>query len=217
MTAPAPLRIDHVMMASVEPERDLAELRSLGLTVGAESVFEDGVKNWVIPMGSGQYLELLTADPDNESGEWIRACVEAGSRFAGWAVEVPSVDDVASRLGVPVSEGVAIKDQEGSTPWRTVDSPGGSFLPFFITYSWTSHRGTPDYERGLAAWLEQTAPGGVEAEGISSVKLRGDAARLTEWVGGDLPLEVQPGTPTGLIEVTVSTVRGEIVISDLVS
>ena len=215
MSSRAAPRIDHVMMVTVEPERDLEELRSAGLAVTPGVVFEDGVKNWVVHMKSGQYLEVLTADPDNESGEWIRECVKRGSRFAGWAVEVPSVDDVAARLELPVREGVRIKGDEGSPRWRTVDTPKlMSSLPFFITYEWTARRGTPEFEERSTEWLRETA-GEVIAEGISSMTVVGDPEQLRAWVGTDLPVKVQPGDRPGLIEVTVSTTAGDVVIRDL--
>lgn len=213
-TGPAP-RIDHVLIATVEPERELEEFRSLGLVVSPGMVFEDGVRNWVVPMKSGQYLELLTAAPDNESGSWIRECVDRGCRFAGWAVEVPAVEDVADRLGLPVTEGIRIEGQDGPSPWRTVgEAEMRSFLPFFITYAWTSDRGTPAFEENKAKWLRE-APGEVTADCISSMTLVGDASELRSWVGTDLPVTVQAGDSPRLSAVKIMTSNGEVVIGEL--
>lgn len=206
-------RIDHVLIATVDPTREIEQLRSLGLPVSEGIEFEDGVRNSIVYMKSGQYLEVLSADPDNEAGAWIRDCVAAGSRFAAWAVEVPSVDDVAERLGLPVSEGLAIKGQEGAAPWRTVDSPRGSFLPFFITYAWTNGP-VPEYEKGRAAFAERVAGDDVPI-GISSMTLTGDHEELRSWVGAELPVTVQPGAARGLSSVTVSTKNGDVVLKDL--
>ena len=211
-------RIDHVLIATVDVERDLEDFRSKGLVAFPGMVFEDGVRNWIVPMKSGQYLELLTAEPDNEAGGWIRACVGGGSRFAGWAVEVPSVDEVADRLELTIEEGVRKEGQEAASPWRTVGEPDQktSFLPFFITYEWTSRRETPEFKETHTAWLQRSGEE-VTAEGISSIALVGDAEQLRSWVGADLGWTVQEGDRAGLVEVTVSTAGGEVVIGERAS
>lgn len=203
------------MLVTLDADAELAELRALGLGAETDGVFADGVRNWIVPIQSGQYLEVLAPDRSDAPGtEWIRRHLDAGRRLAGWGVEVESVDEVAERLGARVDPGAPL---EGNleAPWRCIDCPPDqSFLPFFITYRWTNDR---DEDGARAAWrrgLMERARHEVTPLEISQLDLVGDGGELTAWLGADLPVSATSGRPARLTAVHIRTDRGDVVIRE---
>lgn len=209
------MRIDHVMIVTLDPDREIRALRDIGFGTGSRGRFDDGVVNWVVPMPSGQYLEVVAIDEENPGGAgavWLREHVAAGRRFAGWGVEVPSVDNVATRLGRLVEKGARIDGEDG--PWRHVDAPPQqSFLPFFITYRWTGDP-EPDQRAWRQPWVAAAKHDVMPLE-IAGLDLVGDAGELRHWLGGELPLTVTPGAPARLSAIRVRTPDGEVVLREL--
>ena len=210
------MRIDHVILATLDAERELAALRALGFGSDSGGRFDDGIQNWAVPMVSGQYLEVVSADAGAKGAgpAWLRGHVEAGRHLAGWGVEVSSVDQVAQRLGLPAEPGPPL-DGNKRAPWRNVDCPPDqSFLPFFITYDWTNSLG---HDGSAAAWrrqwLEQAGHDVTPLE-ISRLDLIGDEGTLHSWLGGDLPVSVAPGAPARLAAVHIRTEAGEVVVGE---
>ena len=202
------------MLVTLDAEQELAAFRAMGFGSVTGGQFADGVRNWTIPMVSGQYVEVLTVDAGVEGtgAEWIHRCVDSGRRFAGWGVEVPSVDGVAQRLGLRAEPGAPL-DGGKKAPWRNVDAPPDqSFLPFFITYDWTN---SADEDGKIAAWqrgwLERAGHEVTPLE-ISRLDLVGDEDVLLSWLGGDLPVSVVAGAPARLEAIHIRTESGDVVI-----
>lgn len=203
------------MLVTLDANGELAKLRELGLGSETGGVFADGIRNWIVPIQSGQYLEVLAPDRSDAPGTaWIRRHLDAGRRLAGWGVEVESVDEVAERLGVQVDPGAPLEGNR-EAPWRNIDAPPDqSFLPFFITYRWTNDR---DEDGARAAWgraLLERARHEVTPLEISQLDLVGDPSELTVWLGAELPVSVTSGRPARLTAVHLRTEKGEVVIHE---
>ena len=206
------MRIDHIIIVADDADRVLRELRDLGLGAHDQGQF-NGVLSWVVPMASGQYLEVVSVDdanPDGAEAVWLRERTLPGCRFAAWAVEVPSLDVVAARLGRTVETGPSFDDKGPS--WHYIDSPPHqALLPFFITYRWTGASGqTAEARAWRERWLAEAEHAVTPLE-IAGIDLVGDGDELGRWLDADLPVSVQPGQPARLEAVKVLTTDGEIV------
>jgi hypothetical protein len=99
----------------------------------------------------------------------------------GWAVRGDDLDAIARRLRLDPVPGSRAAPDGGTLRWRTAGVEGvmaEPSLPFFIAWE----PGTPFPGAGAS---------GVE---IERVELRGDVARLGEWLGAAvLPIAVRPG------------------------
>jgi hypothetical protein len=154
-----------------------------------------GTANRIVPLGA-TYLELVEVVDAAEAsasvfGRWV-AAAPAGAPF-GWAVRVRDLDAVAARRGLAVSDGSRVTPDGRRLTWRLAgveQAAAEPSLPFFI------------------AWGADTPFPGAGAEAAAvSLELRGDAARIADWLDGHaLPITVRAGAPA-VLSVTVGTHR----------
>ncbi|MGY1616740.1 VOC family protein [Geodermatophilus sp. SYSU D00691] len=197
--------VDHVLLGVRDLDATAARLRrDFGFHASSRAVIDGtGWANRAIPLGRGNYLELIMAhNPQTPDGAALAALVRDGDRWLAWAVCLDDVAAVAARAGVaptPGSRGGA------SHPlWWTVQADPAhttnGFLPFFITY-------TRDAD---TAHLEPRHTGAAASvDGIAVLELSGPGPEpITEWLGS-LPPEVRitPGPP-GIQAVQVRTGDG---------
>lgn len=143
--------IDHIILAS-------ANLQSLTQEVKATARIEpaiggrllgQGVKNNLLGLGEGQYLELLGPDPEQEEVEQPLFGLDAleAPRIIGWAVRT---DDISAAAAACISAGynpgrvreMSRKRPDGSTlQWRMTppDQTRDSAHPFLIEWGQTPH------------------------------------------------------------------------------
>ena len=165
--------------------------RELGVAASAGGRHEGlGTENRIVPLGGG-YLELLAAADADEaaSSDFGRALLahldRAGDGLMGWVVAVDDVEQVAARLGTPVT---TIRRAELSARLTGVaESLREPFLPFFIARD--------------AGVLDPGAEG--DAGGITWLEVAGDAGRLKAWLGGSLPPVRVAGGPAAVRRVGI--------------
>jgi Glyoxalase-like domain len=117
------------------------------------------------------------------------------ARADGWAVRCPDLDGLAGRLGLEIQTGSRAAPDGGTLRWRTAGverAAAEPSLPFFIAWA----PGAPFPGAGDA---------GVELERLD---LRGDGARLAEWLGGaGLPVAIEPG-PAAVERIVLRSAAG---------
>jgi Glyoxalase-like domain len=177
------LVVDHVLIAVADLDAAAAAAGRLGLPVAAGGRHPGwGTGNRIVPVG-GAYVELVAVIEPAETatspfGSWVAASPPGPM---GWAVRGDDLDATARRLGLEPVPGSRAAPDGRTLRWRTagvervVAEPS---LPFFIAWE----PGTP-------------FPGEGPADvAIERIELRGDAARLEEWLGGAaLPIAIRPG------------------------
>ena len=176
------LRIDHAIYAAADLDAAAARIEDLlGLTVLPGGRHEGmGTENRIVPLGGG-YLELLAvADGDEAAGSVFGRALLAREHdgLMGWVVAVDDVAPVAARLGTEI---ITLRREGLSARLTgTAESMREPFLPFFISR-----------DAGVAD------PGaGSDAGGLTWIELSGDAPRLEQWLGTELPtVRVVPGPP----------------------
>jgi hypothetical protein len=204
------VQLDHVLVAVP----DLAAgVRAVEAGLGLTSVEGGrhpgwGTANRIVPLGPA-YLELVAVVDAGEAaahtfGRWLTAAQPRGGPF-GWAVRTEELDRVANRLGLPVRDGSRATPDGRLLRWRTAgleQAAAEPFLPFFIEWA----EGTP-----LPGRAAVTHPSGPLA--ITDLALRGDADRLTAWLGGDaLPVTIRPGAPC-LASVALAGPAGQMLLA----
>ena len=199
----APLAIDHVLVvvddlaaagAMVEARHGLASIDG-----GSHPAW--GTANRIVPLGDA-YLELVSViDPDvaarSTFGRWVAAAMPREP--LGWAVRTDALDEIAARLGLPISEGSRATPGGEILHWRSAGldvaatEPG---LPFFIEW------GDGVHLPGSAAARHPS--GDVRVRRLS---LSVDAARLASWLGqNDLPVSATSSGP-GVVSIVLA--RGD--------
>ncbi len=192
------MRIDHVIYGV----RDLSDAQGwfaqrfgLVATPGGSHP-EMGTANALIPVGPGQYIELMAVTEeqvDHPLPKFVAAMIAAGDRPIGVCLRPDDLDRIAARLEVPTVEMHRATPDGGQIRWRVAGLEGAlgpKRLPFFI--DWGSQTEFLDAENAAAE------PDGA----IISVEIGGDADVLRDWIGADLPEVVAVGGTPG-----VSTVR----------
>jgi len=201
------VRIDHVIYAS----HDLAETSrrfeaDYGLSSAGGGVHPKlGTCNTLIPVGDGQYIELMAvADPESTSFlvRGLTEVLERGERLFALSVAPDDLDATASRLGVPVTHGERRSTSGRVIRWRMAAlsvAAGPSHLPFFVDW------GESDAELDTSI--------NRDAEGIEWVELGGDEQTTRQWVGdgGSLPIRFAEGPP-GPLALGVRRGRETIVV-----
>lgn len=204
------LELDHVLLAVNDlavAARLLSDRHGLASADGGRHDAW-GTANRIVPLGDA-YLELIAVVDDDRAcaspfGRWVSAAGAAPLRPLGWAVRTRALDDVARRLGLPMSTGTRARPDGILLHWRLAGlerAIADPSLPFFIEWA----DGTPHPGR---------APGTTEPRGVRviQVHVHGDAAKLSTWLdGAHLPVAVRPGVP-GVAAVTLSGVEGEFTI-----
>lgn len=201
------MRIDHVIYGV----RDLpdaqgwfAEEFGLVATPGGSHP-QMGTANALIPVGPGQYIELMavTEQVDHPLRKFVTAMVAAGDRPIGVCLRPDDLDQVATRLGL------AAIDMHRATPdgrqidWRIIGMEGAlgpHRLPFFI--DWGPHAAELDAQNAAPA------PDGA----IISVEVGGDPDALRDWVGADLPEVVPVDGPPGVSAVRIRRGHEQLVL-----
>jgi hypothetical protein len=169
------LVVDHVVLA-VRTLDDAPELFAQhGLSAYQGGVHRGwGTANVIAPLGSS-YLEGIGVVDREEAahsvfGRWLASTLARRQRFMGWCVRTDDIEAVARRLGRPVDPGSRLRTDGQELRWRTVGSERALYdpsMPFFIQW---------DVDGDLH-------PGyGGEGE-LVRVEVRGDEARIREWLG----------------------------------
>jgi hypothetical protein len=177
--------VDHLLVATGDLEAAAATAAGFGLPVAVGGRHPGwGTANRIVPLG-GAYLELIAVvDPSETAsspfGAWVAASPPGPM---GWAVRPDDLDATARRLGLGIVPGSRATPEGRTLRWRTAGVErvaAEPSLPFFI-----------EWEPGAPV------PGaGGAGVAIERVDLRGDTARLAEWLGeADLPVAVRPGPP----------------------
>jgi Glyoxalase-like domain len=181
------MRIDHVIYATADLDAAAARVESeVGLSAVPGGRHEGhGTHNRIVPLGGG-YLELMAiADPGEAAASPIGGALQArladqGDGLWAWCIAVDDVDQVADRLGLPVT---AIA-REGLTA-RLVgvaEALPNPVLPFFI-----------ERDEGVL-----DPGGGADAGGISWLEVAGDGKALENRLGdAELPVTLVDG-PVGV-------------------
>lgn len=166
-----------------------------------------GTANRIVPLGD-TYLELVSVVDVREAarspfGRWVAGAGTSGAPF-GWAVRTTELDRLAMHHGLRITSGSRARPDGGMLHWRLAglgEAMREPSLPFFLEWA-------PGSELPGSQPLEHDAGAVVIAE----LHLRGDAARIADWLGPhELPLTVQRGGPA-VTRVVLSSDRGEIVL-----
>lgn len=203
------MRIDHVIYGV----RDLSDARGwfaerFGLVAtSGGSHPELGTANALIPVGPGQYIELMAVTDEqvhHPLPKSVAAMIAAGDRPIGLCLRPDDLDEVASRLGltpVPMHR----QTPDGRTiEWRLVGMEaalGPQRLPFFI--DWGEYAAESDAENAARA------PDGE----ITRVEVGGDPEVLREWIGADLPAVVPVDAGAGVAEIRIRRGQTELVLA----
>jgi glyoxalase-like protein len=177
--------VDHLLVATTDLDAAAAAAGRLGLPVAAGGRHPGwGTANRIVPLGDA-YLEMIAVvepaeAPSSPFGRWVAA---APPGPMGWAVRVQDIDATATRLGLDLVAGARAAPDGRRLRWRTAGIErvaAEPALPFFIAWE----PGGPFPGEGGA---------GLRVE---LIELRGDAARLADWLGdADVPVTVRPGSP----------------------
>jgi hypothetical protein len=186
------MRIDHLMYAVAdleETERRFAADHGLRATGSGEHP-EFGTRNRIVPVGPGQYIELMAVGDDGSGHPLARAVAEAagdGGRPLALCLRPDDLDTLARRLSLEIRPGERHNPGGEVLRWRLAGieaALGPERLPFFI--DWQGAEGRLDRQHGDAA----------VTNGIEWVEYGADRARLAEWVGADeVPLRMVEGEP----------------------
>lgn len=203
------LRIDHVLLAA----RDLEQAaRVLDDRYGLASVEGGrhplwGTANRIVPVGD-MYLELVAVVDEHRAresgfGRWVASAPGIVSPL-GWAVRTCDIDVVARRLELDVEPGSRAAPDGRVLEWKLAGvghAAADPVLPFFI--EWGDQTPHPSEAR-----VTHRA-GDV---GLDRIEIRGDAGRLSTWLGGqDLPLSIEHGR-SAISRVVLTADGGEIAL-----
>ena len=199
------MQIDHVIYGVGDLDQAILTFAGdYGLTAMARSSHPEwGTMNAVVPLGPGQFLELLAIEDPTATSPLVaglRNLLRDGDRMAGVCLRPVDLDEVAARLGLRIMSG------ERHEPGRTlrfrrtvVESDPG--MPFFIDW--------------LGAEAEMDEHYGREAStgGIAWVEVGAEERALRGWIGdADIAIRAVDG-PRGARRFAVRRVDGsELVI-----
>ena len=168
-----------------------------------------GTANRIVPLGDS-YIELVAVVDEAEAarsvfGKWVARERYTGLHPLGWAVRSHDLDQVAARLGLTIVAGSRAAGGGELLRWRLAgieQAAAQPSLPFFIEWG----QGTPFPGRIQVAHRAGLAR-------IQKLKLRGDANRLSDWLGvHSLPVEVWPASSPGVTSVVLTTGTDEMVL-----
>jgi hypothetical protein len=202
--------IDHVVLAVADLDEAGERLhREHGLASAPGGVHPSwGTGNRIVPLGD-DYLELICV-VEPEVGrttalgrELLGLTADGADRWFAVCLTDTDLDATAARLGLRIEPGSRTRPDGAELRWRgagLIDDAREPGFPFFIAWE-----APPDLHPGRTVIDHD-----VDATGIATVELSGDATRLRDWLGPDgdvLPLTVVEGEP-GISSVTFSTGEG---------
>lgn len=201
------MRIDHVPYGVRDLDKAVERFKAdYGLDVlMRQSHPELGTHNALLPVGYGQYIELLAiADPASHSALAIglRRLLEHGDRVAGIALRDPNIDVTARRLSLRVVSGEGRSTDGRVRTWRRTLPEATPQFPFFIDY------------QGTATEMDAKCGAAATTDGVAWVEVGGDATQVAEWIGDDqVPIRVVSGGFPGPRRFALRTLEGaELVI-----
>lgn len=183
------MQIDHVMYG-VRGLSDASAwfVDAFGLrSIAGGSHPQWGTANAIIPVGKGQYIELITvSDPASTHtlARFLSGLVSDGDRPVAICLRPDDLDATARRLDLDISDGERVKADGEVLRWRLAGVPqalGPDRLPFFI--EWPGGGGNPELD-GISS----------AGAGIAWAEFGGDADTLRRWIGGaESVISVVPG------------------------
>jgi len=195
------LRLNNVRVACMDIARFAAELRAatgLGcydLASQRPGEADRGYRTWGVPFPGFQCLEVFAINDPDRAPRSIVERAQTGPRFAGWGVRTDDIDAIAHSLDLPVRHTGEYVDGYGDT-WamRFLMNTAPGF-PYFI-----------EYEQRPEEWRIDLAQHDVGVLGISWIEVGGDAAAITDWLGGAALPEVRfAGGEPGITAVGIAT------------
>jgi hypothetical protein len=212
------LHLDHVLLGVRDLAAAIARMREQhGLIALPGGLLAGGLRNAIVPLRDGQYLELIAVDGSprrpTSAQHWIIDATESRDRLVWFAVRAADLDAVAQRTGRRIMHNVA-REEGGPMQggWRSIWPAGGALsgLPFFIDYviPWDSQKAVRDADYDRSASPAQ--PGTITGIDVSC----SDAKSLWSWL--DLAPESLPirtlagGRHQGVSAVRIASARGEI-------
>ena len=145
---------------------------------------ELGTHNTLLPVGYGQYIELLAIDdPASQSAlvMGLRQLLVHGDRVAGVALRDSNIEATAERLSLQVISGEGRSADGWRRTWRRTVVETTPRFPFFI-----------DYE-GTTTEMDEKCGAAAPTDGVASVEIGGDAAEIAAWIADDrVPVRVVP-------------------------
>lgn len=210
------MHLDHLSYAA-GPEGLASCVQRIGGRLGAG--FTDGglhpsfgTRNFVLPLNDHCYLEVVEAldHPAAERAPFGRAVTarsRAGGGWLAWAIRVPDISTVESRLGRPAARGHRHRPDGFDLLWRQIginDVTEDPQLPFFV--QWDSDDEHHPSAAGSAITLKRLEIAGdedtVDAYLGTSARQPLDGLEV-EWLShydGD----------TGVVAAIFDTPRGEV-------
>jgi hypothetical protein len=213
------MRLDHVSYAVSHAE--LADtVQRLGCQLGG--TFVDGgrhpsfgTSNFVLPLASGLYVEVVAAldHPAAEKapfGRAVRARADAGGGWMGWVVSVDDISAIEARLGREAVAGHRVRPDGVKLTWQQIgvnDLLRDPSLPYFT--EWTC--------------APELHPSRVAAATVDVVgcEICGDRDQIRAWLGDelhspghDVAIAWVDAAEPGLAAVTFRTASGETVRID---
>jgi hypothetical protein len=202
-------RIDHVIVGVRSLEEAAARfLDEFGLEAQPGGRHGDaGTANMIVPVGNGQFLELLTITNERSTHpmvRWLSSLIADGDRLVTVAIEADDLEATAARLGEPIFPVERIGDDGRVVAWRLtgmLSTMTDSVLPFFLEVvagrEWACGWRQPRHR--------------VEPRGITHIEFGGDE-RVRDRLGGDaLPISIAGGRP-GVLGVTIDAAEGEFTV-----
>lgn len=164
---------------------------------------EFGTANAVLPVGAGQYLELLAAADDAPAGHPVATLlsqlVAPGDRWLGTCLRPDDLDAEARRLQLEPRPARRVGSDGQELHWRLLAMEaalGPERLPYFIDWGENAPAHEAPDDAGGFAWME----------------LGGDEVRVRTWVGDapSLPLRFRDGAAAGVQAAAIQ--RGDQVV-----
>lgn len=210
------MHLDHLSYAA-GPEGLAACVQRIGAKLGA--AFSDGglhpsfgTRNFLLPLASGTYLEIV-ATLDHPAadrapfGRAVGARSRAGGGWLAWAVRVPDIGPVESRLGRAAAKGHRRRPDGFDLLWRQIgvnDVAEDPQLPFFV--QWVS-----DDEHHPSV--------GGSPIGLRRLEIAGDEQTVDNYLGTsarqpldgiDVSWQSPVDGETGVIAAIFDTPNGEV-------
>jgi Glyoxalase-like domain len=206
-------RVDHLVYASADLERGIAEIEQLlGIRANRGGQHPNwGTRNALVALGPSSYLEIIAPDPDHSppvEGRPFGLEAIGSSRLVGWAAKgsgLTNFRDAAALHGVELGRVLSgsRKQADGTVLlWKLTDLRcviADGIVPFFIDWGTTPH---PALLASQGATL------------VSLVAKHPDADRVRQMlriVGVDLPVDA--GRAPALI-AQIDCPNGRIVMLD---